>query len=95
MTVRKDMTLPTGLTIKIEVVHFDGLNPQQGLLPSPRSKDPVIGAETINQNNVREIAGKETAAYLFWFQPGQFHSGTFVSVLSGIRVLLGVAQRRG
>lgn len=71
------------------------LAPNKGSSPGLEAKDPVIDAETINQNNAaKENAGKETGAFLVWFQPGQFHSGTFVSVLSGVRVLLGVALRR-
>lgn len=37
--------------------------------PALEAQDPVIGAETISQNNVRGNAGKETG----WFQPGQLH----------------------
>lgn len=71
------------------------LTPNKGSSPGLKAKDPVIDAETINQNNTaRENAVNETGVYLVWFQPGQFHPGTFVSVLSGVRVLLGVALRR-
>lgn len=32
--------------------------------PALEAQDPVIGAETISQNNVRGNAGKETGAFL-------------------------------
>lgn len=58
------------------------LIPNKGFSPGLKAKDSAIDAETINQNNTTRENVRETGIYLVWFQPGQFYSGTFVSVLS-------------